>query len=280
MRVRLLVLLTVLCLAGRAQAADLELSGQFVQGALVTGRVVPGARVTFEGRPMRVAPDGTFLIGFGRDAAPEARLVVEYPDGRREERVLTVTPRKWNIQRIDGLPERQVTPDPDDLKRIRAENALIAAARARDSAEALFKNGFIWPVIGRISGVYGSQRILNGQPRQPHYGIDIAAPVGTPVVAAAAGIVALVHEDMFFTGKTIILDHGHGLSSVYSHLSEIAVRAGERVEQGTVIGRVGATGRVTGAHLDWRVNLFDIRLDPALLVPPMPAAPATVSGGG
>lgn len=271
----LLFLVAPLC----AQASEIELEGHFTQGGLVTGRVPPGSQVVFEGRKMRVAADGTFLIGFGRDAAPHAELAVEFPDGRREVRTLDVTARTWDVQRIDGLPERQVTPSPDDLKRIRADIALLVAARARDTAEPLFKAGFIWPATGIVSGVYGSQRILNGQPRQPHYGIDIAAPVGTPVVAAAPGIVSLVHEDMFYTGKTLAIDHGHGLSSVYSHLAEITVREGMRVEQGAMVGRLGGTGRATGPHLDWRVNLFDIRLDPMLLLPPMPAADATRTGG-
>jgi murein DD-endopeptidase MepM/ murein hydrolase activator NlpD len=263
-----------------AGAADVELAGQFVQGGLVTGKAPPGSRVTFEGRAMRVTSDGTFLIGFGRDAAAEATLEVLLPDGRKDARTLTVAPRQYDIQRIDGLPERQVTPTPEELQRIKDDVAAVAPARTRDSAEPFFVSGFIWPVIGPISGVYGSQRILNGQPRQPHFGVDIAVAEGTPVLAAAPGIVSLTHPDMFFTGKTVMIDHGHGLNSVYSHLASIAVADGETVAQGQVIGTVGGTGRVTGVHLDWRVNLFDIRLDPALLVPPMPASGQSRSAGG
>lgn len=273
MRRGLAAFLLVLFLAP-AFAEEVTLTGHFVQGGLVFGRAPADTRVVFEGRQVRVASDGTFLIGFGRDAPETARLDIEHADGRRETRVLTVAGRTFDVQRIDGLPERQVTPAPEDLQRIKDDAALIAAARARDTPEAMFAGGFVWPAVGPVSGVYGSQRILNGQPRQPHYGIDIAAPAGAPVVAAAPGIVSLAHPDMFFTGMTLVIDHGHGLSSVYSHLSAIEVREGERVARGQPVGRVGATGRATGPHLDWRVSLFDIRLDPALLVPPMPAAGA------
>jgi murein DD-endopeptidase MepM/ murein hydrolase activator NlpD len=265
----LTVLLLIASLAARAD--EIELKGHLTQGGLVTGKAPPGSRVTFEGREVRLTKDGVFLIGFGREAAPEARLEVQLPDGRVERRVLKVTARKYDIQRIDGLPDRQVSPPPEDLVRIREDQVLVAAVRARDTTEPYFLSGFIWPVIGPISGVYGSQRILNGNPRQPHYGVDVAAPEGTPIVAAAPGIVSLAHPDMFFTGKTVAIDHGHGLTSVYSHLATITVADGEQVAQGQTIGTLGGTGRVTAPHLDWRINLFDIRLDPALLVPPMPS---------
>jgi murein DD-endopeptidase MepM/ murein hydrolase activator NlpD len=253
-----------------ALADDIEFTGHFTQGGLVQGRVPPGTRVTLDGRDLRVGADGTFLIGFGRDVQG-ATLGVTYADGRSETRALAVEKRSWHIQRVDGLPQQTVTPNEEELKRIRAEGAQAREARMIDSAEPLFRTGFVWPVIGPISGVYGSQRILNGEPRAPHFGVDIAAPAGTPVVATADGTVALAH-DMLLSGKTLIVDHGYGLSSVYYHLSEIAVAAGDRVSKGQVIGKVGATGRATGPHLHWGMNLFDIRLDPALLVPPMPAS--------
>lgn len=254
-----------------AQAEEIELKGHFTQGGLITGKAPPGSRVTFEGKDVRLAKDGVFLIGFGREAAAEARLEVRLPDGRVERRTLKVASRQYDIQRIDGLPDRQVTPPAEDLARIREDQAAVATARSRDTVEPYFLSGFIWPAIGPISGVYGSQRILNGNPRQPHYGVDVAAPEGTPIVAAAPGIVSLAHPDMFFTGKTVAIDHGHGLTSIYSHLATIAVANGEQVAQGQIIGTLGGTGRVTAPHLDWRINLFEIRLDPALLVPPMPA---------
>ena len=158
------------------------------------------------------------------------------------------------------------------MKRISAEGVLINAARARDTDHAFFRGGFVWPVTGRISGVYGSQRFLNGKPRRPHLGVDIAAPTGTPIVATADGIVRIAHSDMFFTGKTVAIDHGHGLMSIYAHMSQVAVKNGQKVAKGAPIGKVGATGRVTGPHLHWGVSLFRTRLDPALLVGPMTAA--------
>ncbi len=272
--VLILALVLALALIGKAKGAEvsgdgLNLQGQFVQGGLVTGRVAPGSRVELDGAPLRVRGDGRFLIGFGRDAKRTATLVAVAPDGRRVNRTLQVAKRKYRIQRIDGLPRKMVTPPPEVLARIRADAAAIKSARLTDTDRALFDSGFIWPVKGRISGVYGSQRILNGKPRRPHFGVDVAAPVGTPVVSTADGIVRVASKDMYFTGGTVLVDHGFGLNSVYSHLASVIVKPGQRVVQGTVIGTLGGTGRATGPHLDWRVNLFLTRLDPALLVPPM-----------
>ena len=258
---------------GSAVAADtgVRLDGPRVQGGLLRGRVPPGSAVEFEGEPVRVSADGWFLAGFGRDAPPEAELVVVFPDGRRERQVLPVKRREYRIQRIDGLPPGKVAPrSEEDLARIRAEVRRVEQARSIDDPRTDFLSGFRWPVKGRISGVYGSQRILNGEPRRPHFGIDIAAPAGTEVVAPADGVVTLVHPDMFFSGGTMIIDHGHGLSSAFLHLSRTLVGKGERVAQGQPVAEVGSTGRSTGPHLDWRINLFGRRLDPALLVGPMP----------
>ena len=265
------LLVAALVLAAPAHAAELEIQGQLVQGGFAVVRAAPGAKANLEGRELRVSPDGRFPIAFGRDAGPRATLAVEWPDGRKETRVLSIVPRRFDIQRIDGLPETMVTPEPALLDRIRAENARIALARAVDGPTPHFLEGFVWPAAGRISGVYGSQRILNGQPRQPHFGIDIAAPLGTPVVAAASGTVVFAEADVYFTGGTLILEHGSGVSTTYSHLSRIDVAPGQSVRAGQIIGAVGATGRATGPHLDWRVNLFDIRIDPLLVLPPKPA---------
>ena len=251
-------------------AGELRLEGPLVQGALVRGVTEAGAAVRFRGGRVRVSPAGMFLIGFGRDDTGTFEIEVRHPDGSVTRRSLAIAGRKYQVQRIDGLPPNMVTPSAEELARIRREAALIAEVRARDTGDALFASGFAWPLVGTVTGIYGSQRILNGEPRRPHYGIDIAAPEGAPVAAPAAGIVALAEPGLFFTGGTIMLDHGHGLTSVYSHLSEITAKMGARVGRGETIGRVGATGRVTGSHLDWRVNLFTTRLDPALLVGPMP----------
>ena len=253
-----------------AADSSVQLDGPRVQGGLVRGRVPPGSTVQYQGERVRVSRDGWFLIGFGRDAPPKAILSVVFPDGRRQRYGLAVKPRKYNIQRIDGLPPRKVTPSKKDLVRIRKEVALVRRARGLDDPRTDFLGGFRWPLKGRISGVYGSQRILNGEPRRPHYGIDIAAPRGARVVAPAGGVVTLAHRDMYFSGGTMIVDHGHGLSSAFLHLSRILVRKGQRVKQGQPIAEVGSTGRSTGPHLDWRINLFGRRLDPSLLVGPMP----------
>ncbi len=256
--------------APAAVESGIRLDGPRVQGGLLRGRVPPGSTVEYEGDAVRVSPDGWFLVGFGRDARPEAELVVVRPDGRRERRVLEVERRRYEIQRIDGLPPGKVTPSEEALARIREEVRIVRQARTLDAPRTDFLSGFRWPVRGRISGVYGSQRILNGEPRRPHFGIDIAAPAGTKVVAPADGVVTLVHPDMYFSGGTMIIDHGHGLSSAFLHLSRVLVAEGERVTQEQVIAEVGSTGRSTGPHLDWRINLFDRRLDPSLLVGPMP----------
>lgn len=261
-----------LWLLGSAWASGpaIELEGPLRQGGLVKGRVELGAQVFFDGRQVRVSKEGLFLIGFGRDAEPSSILKVIFPDGTQETRKLKIAQRQYQIQRIEGLPPRKVTPRAEDLARIRKEAVLVSKARERDDPRTDFLSGFVWPVQGAITGVYGNQRILNGEPRRPHYGIDIASPIGTKVRAPAGGIVTLAHPDMFFSGGTIILDHGHGLSSAFLHLSRILVTKEERVEQGDPIAEVGATGRVTGAHLDWRINLFQARLDPEFVVGPMP----------
>jgi murein DD-endopeptidase MepM/ murein hydrolase activator NlpD len=264
-------LIVALACAAPYPASALELEGALTQGGLVVGRAEPGARVALDGRAIRVAPDGRFLIGFGRDQAPSAQLTVTGADGRVVNRALAVAQRRYDIQRIDGLPPKLVTPDAETLRRMADDRAQIRAARAHETPELLFGLRFAWPAEGPVSGVFGSQRVLNGEPRAPHLGLDIAAPEGSPVRAAAAGRVALTHEDMVLTGKTLMLDHGHGLTTIYIHLAEILAREGEAVTQGAPIGRVGKTGRTTAAHLHWGVNLFDVALDPALLV----SGPAT-----
>lgn len=263
-------------LAGIATATgNVSLEGAQVQGGMMVGKAAPGSRVTQDGRPILVSADGEFLVGFTRDEKPMVKLVVQTPDGERIVRELTVKPRDYRIQRIDGLPSRKVTPNPEDLARIKADIAAAKKARKREDAREDYRSGFIWPSIGPISGVYGSQRILNGKPRRPHFGVDVAAPVGAPVVAPADGIVTLAHPDMFFSGATLIIDHGHGLSSSFLHLNKILVTEGQHVKQGDPIAEVGASGRVTGPHLDWRMNLRDKRIDPQLLVGPMPDTVAT-----
>ncbi len=256
--------LTLICLLVSASpviaAPSLELDGQVIQGGLVIGRTAPGSRVTVDGKPVRVAADGRFLIGLGRDAP--ASIKVRIDDGKPQ--IFRVARRNYKVQRIDGLAKRKVVPRPEDIRRIRADNASIGRVRARDTAKPYFESGFAWPLKGRLSGVFGSLRILNGKPRNPHNGVDIAAPAGTPIMAPADGVVALVARDMFYTGKTLMIDHGHGLTSVYAHMSKILVDQGEKVTRGQIIGRVGMSGRATGPHLHWGISLFSTHLDPAL----------------
>jgi murein DD-endopeptidase MepM/ murein hydrolase activator NlpD len=257
------------------ESENYRLSGEVVQGGMVFGSTVPGSRVYQDGQALRVSAQGDFLLGFTRNAPASSSLRIELPSGEVIERSLNVAKREYRIQRIDGLPKSKVSPrKPEDLARIRRDVVEAKKARARDDDRQDFLDGFEWPVLGPISGVYGSQRILNGEPRRPHFGVDIAVPTGTPVRAPAAGIVTLAVPDMFFSGGTMIIDHGHRLSSSFLHLSKLHAGVGERVEKGDLIAEVGATGRVTGAHLDWRMNLRDRRIDPELLVPAMPEAAA------
>ena len=258
--------------ASPASAAGINLEGIAIQGSLMIGRVEVGAKLWLDDVPVPVAKNGEFLLGFGRDAGRQARIKVTFADGRTASRLLRIEQREFKIERIDGLEPKKVTPSPEDLKRIRAEKALINEARARFTEKSYFRSGFIWPVQGRVSGVYGSQRVLNGEARAPHLGVDIAAPKGSLVVAAADGVVSLAYNGMFFSGNVMVIDHGLGLGSIYAHLERLLVKEGQRVEQGQPIATVGATGRVTGPHLHWGINLFRVGLDPALLVPPMPAA--------
>lgn len=234
---------------------------------MMLGTTLPGATATLDGRALAVSPDGRFVFGFGRDATASL-LTVTLPDGTGEERRLTVAKRDWDIQRVDGVPQNTVTPDPGELARIKREADEIRALRKTASAEPDFIVPMIWPAHGPISGVYGSQRILNGEPRAPHMGVDIAAPAGAPVVAAAGGVVRLA-ETLFLTGNTVLIDHGYGLETSYAHLSRLEVTPGQRVRQGEEIGRIGATGRATGPHLHWGLEWFEVRLDPQLVVGPM-----------
>jgi murein DD-endopeptidase MepM/ murein hydrolase activator NlpD len=249
--------------------ATLKISGSLTQGGLIRGQVPAGTRVFYGDQQLKVTAEGHFILGFGRDAAPQQSLTLIETDGLVVTEVLQLTTREYQIERIDGISKRMMAPSADDLKRIRSEAEQAKLARQADSNLRHFLEPFDWPVVGRISGVYGSQRFFNGEPRRPHFGIDIAVPTGTPVLAPAGGRVTLAHQGMFFSGKTLIIDHGHGLSSSFLHLHRILVAAGEQVKKGQQIATVGATGRVTGPHLDWRINWFAERLDPSLLVPAM-----------
>ena len=273
MKILLTALLCLLSSFAIAQGTPpLQLKGRFEQGALIFGQTAPGVAVQVDARKLRVASDGRFVFGLDRDAADEVTLVLTAPDGAPSTLRYPIARRSYAIQRLNGLPPKQVNPDPEMDERIARETASNRAARARDTAVDHVFQSFIWPAKGAITGVFGSQRILNGEPKQPHYGVDVAGPVGAPVIAPADGIVSLANPDMFFSGGTLYLDHGHGVSSAFLHLSKILVKPGQAVKQGEKIALIGKTGRVTGAHLDWRVNWFESRVDAAQLVPAIKAA--------
>ena len=255
--------LAALLLPAPAHAVDLD--GEPVQGGLIFGKTEPGASVHLDETEVMVSADGSFVIGFGRDETGSRNLRVREPSGETESIPLTIVLREYQIERVDGLPPRTVTPDPEAAERIRQEYEMVANARARRDRKAWYEGGFSWPASGRISGVYGSQRVLNGEPRRPHFGLDIAAPTGSPVYAPADGIITMAHPDMYFSGGTLILDHGQGLSSSFLHLSKILVEAGTTVKKGDLIAEIGSTGRASGPHLDWRMNWLDRRVDPQLL---------------
>ncbi len=243
------------------QSNAIEFKGKFLQGHYIIGITNPTAEIIIDKKKVRVSKDGYFVFGIDRDRKFDV-IITKIINKKKEKIIKKVLKRKYNIQRIDGLEESKVTPPESVYKRIKEENNKIGKARAINSKLPFFKNQFIMPVNGIISGVYGSQRILNGKPKWPHYGIDIAAKQGTKIKSSATGIVTMAEPDLYYTGGTIIMDHGHGISTIYSHLAKINVQVGDEVLQGDIIGTVGSTGRSTGPHLDFRINWFQTRLDP------------------
>jgi len=250
-------------------ALAVELTGTAIQGGLIFGQAEPGSNVLLDGDAIAISADGHFVIGFGRDETGTRKLEVMPVNGEIFQKDLTVQKREYAIERVDGLPPATVTPDPSSLARIKEDGRMVANARLHRDKQAYYAKGFTWPAKGRISGVYGSQRVLNGEPRRPHFGLDIAAPEGSDVYAPADGLITMAHPDLYFSGGTIILDHGQGLSSSFLHMSKILVEAGTFVKQGELIGRVGSTGRASGPHLDWRMNWLDRRVNPQPLLGPM-----------
>lgn len=242
-----------------------SLSGSYAQGGLLFGQTESGATVRLDGEPVMVGDDGRFVIGFGRDSALSSLLVVTYPDGAVERHAIEIEDREFPVQRIDGLDQSKVSGFTEEqLAKIAVDREKKNAAREASQSAADWAGGFDWPIKGRISGVFGSQRILNGEPKRPHSGLDIASPTGTPVRAPAAGVVTLAEEGMYFEGGLILIDHGHWLESAFLHLSRLDVEPGQRVEKGDVIGAVGSTGRATGPHLHWSMKWVGRLVDPQL----------------
>lgn len=268
--------LLLLALPGLTQAAEvtlqsLDLQGDLEQGGMLIGTAPAGSKIIYKGRTLKQTESGKFVLGFGRDEPLKRKLQVVLADGSQHTLPLQLAKREYDLQRVEGVPARTVNPQPSSLKRINAEAAQVTAARNADSDVRGFLQPFKWPVQGPITGVFGSQRIYNGEPRRPHFGVDVAVPTGTEIHAPADGVVTLAAKDMFFSGGTMVIDHGHGVSTSYLHMSKLLVKDGDVVKQGQPIGLVGATGRATGPHLCWRLNWYQERLDPQLLMAPMTA---------
>jgi len=238
-----------------------EFQGKFIQGHFIIGKTEPDTKVLIGKKEVKVSKNGYFVFGIDRDRKFDV-LITKILNGNKEKIIKKVFKRKYKIQRIDGLDESKVTPPEEVYKRIKEENNRIGEARAINSDLVFFKDKFIMPVEGITTGVYGSQRILNGKPKWPHYGIDIAAKQGTNIKSSGTGVVTMAEDDLYYTGGTIIMDHGHGISTIYSHLETVIVSVGDKINQGDIIGTVGSTGRSTGPHLDFRINWFQTRLDP------------------
>ena len=264
MNIKNLVFFFVIFVA--SQAFGVEFQGKFIQGHFIIGKTEPKTKIWIDKQKVRVTDDGYFAFGIGRDRKYDIVISIQ-KDEKIQRIVKKIKKRKYRIQRIEGLPEKKVTPPKEVYERIKRENKLIGEARSVDSSLTFFKKKFINPLDESIvTGVYGSQRILNGKPKWPHYGIDFAAKEGTKIKAMLSGTATLVETDLFYTGGTLIFDHGHGISTLYMHMKKINVKKGQKVKRGDIIGTVGSTGRSTGPHLDVRLNWFGTRLDPAVVL--------------
>ena len=244
----------------------LDLQGNYTQGGLVFGKLDSRAKVFLDEKSIPVDEYGNFVFGFKRKHKTQSVIKVAYESGKTFVRTIKIHKRKYKIQKINNLDKKKVTPPKSYYERIKRETALIKKSKGIFYNYPYYKVGFVMPVEGVITGVYGSQRILNGVAKRPHYGIDIANIEGTEVISPSDGVIVLAEKDLFFSGGTIIISHGMGLTSSLLHLSEIFVSVGDKVNIGEKIGRVGSTGRSTGPHLDWRMEVREVRVDPQLLV--------------
>lgn len=258
--------LIILFLSMSNLVLGLELDGELIEGGLIRGLVEPGSKVKLNDKNVSVAKDGRFIIGFHRDAEDTMELVVVSSDRVTKSYILKIKNRDYLIQKINGLPNRMVSPPESVINRIKEEAIRVKQARSKKIDNPYHRKGFIWPAEGTITGIYGSQRVLNGKYRRPHFGVDIAGPVGTPVYAACDGKILFTDKNLYFSGGTIIIGHGQDLTSTYIHLNKILVNEGEFVKQGQLVATMGRTGRVTGPHLDWRMEWNGSRIDPQLLV--------------
>ncbi|MFT7388726.1 MAG: murein DD-endopeptidase MepM/ murein hydrolase activator NlpD [Candidatus Endobugula sp.] len=270
MNYKLLIAINSILLTFSSWCFSLEIQSQWIQGGLILGKTTPSHKIDFLGKAVRVNSQGDFVVGLGRDAKPSVSLTETSASGEVITHTFSVKQRTYNEQKIIGVPQKTVNVPESALTRIREEVRATKAARKIDSQRQDYSQVFSWPAKGIISGVYGSRRVYNGVPKRPHFGVDVAAPQGTSVVAPASGVITLVHNNMYFSGGTVIMDHGHGVSSTFIHLHKAHVVVGDYVEQGQLIAEIGSTGRSTGPHLDWRMNWFNQRLDPQLLMSSLP----------
>ena len=266
-----IILILTFALVYAAEVHAISFEGEFTQGGLLVGQVLEGQTVSYKGKALKLTTNNQFLLGLGRNAPAITTVTLNSQDKEPETISLKIAARQYNIQKIEGVSAKTVTPPAADLQRIRQDASMVREARKLVSNKQDFLKGFIRPANGPITGVYGSQRFYNGVPKSPHYGIDYAAPTGTPVIAPADGVVTFAHNDLFYSGGTLIIDHGHGLSSTFLHLSEILVKPNQQVTLGMEIAKIGATGRATGPHLDWRMNWLDQRIDPDLVLKVLPS---------
>ena len=266
-----IILILTFALVYVAEVHAISFEGEFTQGGLLVGQVQEGETVSYKGKALKLTTNNQFLLGLGRNAPAITTITLNSQDKEPETISLKIAERQYNIQKIEGVPEKTVSPPAADLQRIKQDASMVREARKLVSNKQDFLKGFIKPANGPITGVYGSQRFYNGVPKSPHYGIDYAAPTGTPVIAPADGVVTFAHNDLFYSGGTLIIDHGHGLSSTFLHLSEILVKPNQQVTLGMEIAKIGATGRATGPHLDWRMNWLDQRIDPDLVLKVLPS---------
>lgn len=261
-----LICLAISTVASAAGKAQIIFPGSVEQGAMVIGKVPPVSRVIYHNRLLQPTPYGTVVFGIGRTATGSVTVAVTPPEGKQQQVKIRIRDRDWPVERVNGVPPKSVKPPPSIRKRINREQAEVARVRAHSGREIGFAQHFIWPVKGRISGRFGNQRIYNGTPGSAHSGMDIAVPKGTPVHAPAAGKVVFAEPDLYLTGGTVLIDHGYGIGSNFLHLSALAVKVGQTVKQGQIIGRVGATGRATGPHLHWGMTWYNTRIDPLLVL--------------
>jgi len=249
------ILISLVFLLITTSSFAVTFDGKFIQGSFILGKTEPGSEIFIDKKKVKVTSDGFFVFGLGRDRKYDVVITLN-KDGNKQKIVKKIQKRKYNIQRIDGLEERKVTPPEEVYERIKRENKWINEARAIDSNLTFFTKKFTVPLENAIiSGVYGSQRILNGKPKWPHYGLDFAADEGTKIKAMLDGTVTLAESDLFYTGGTLIFDHGHGISTLYMHMEKILVKYGQKVKQGQIIGYVGSTGLSTGPHLHYEVHI-------------------------